>query len=43
MPRLAKAVNFLAIRQFVHGIDTARFVKALPYTRANMLALDFIP
>ena len=42
MPRLAKVVNFLAIRQVKQGTETTGFRIGFTRTRVNMLALDLI-
>ena len=45
MPRLAKVVNVLVIRQVKQGTETTGFrigFSALLCTRVNMLALDLI-
>ena len=43
VPRLVKAVNFIAIRLVKQGTETARFrIGSIPlfYTRVNILVLD---
>ena len=42
MPRLAKVVNVLAIRQVKQGTETTGFRIGFTRTRVNMLALDLI-
>ena len=42
MPRLAKVVNVLAIRQVKQGTETTGFRISFTRTRVNILALDLI-